>query len=98
MSVQITSLALLMFLIVCAVCASLCKNTFHTILIYMTFGTVMSVIWLLLQAADLAITEAAVGVGVDAILYFLTLRKIGALKGKEEKANEADMAEDKKVG
>ena len=81
---QIISLLLLAFLIICAVCASLSKSLFNTVLIFMGFGVVMSVIWLILQAPDLAITEAAVGVGVDAVLYFLTLTKLGALKGGEE--------------
>jgi len=80
---QIFSLILLVFLIACAICASLSKSMFNTILIFMVFGTVLSVIWLILQAPDLAITEAAVGVGVDAVLYFLTLKKLGALKKKE---------------
>ncbi len=80
---QIFSLILLVFLIACAICASLCKSMFNTILVFMVFGTVLSVIWLILQAPDLAITEAAVGVGVDAVLYFLTLKKLGAPKEKE---------------
>ena len=36
----------------------------------------MSVVWVLLQAPDLAITEAAVGAGVTSILFFVTLDKI----------------------
>jgi len=82
---QIFSLILVLFLIICAVCASLSKSMFNTILIFMAFGVVMSVIWLILQAPDLAITEAAVGVGVDSVLYFLTLKKLGALREKEGK-------------
>lgn len=81
---QIVSLILMAFLIVCAVCASLSKSLFNTVLIFMGFGIVMSVIWLILQAPDLSITEAAVGVGVDSVLYFLTLRKLKALKGGEK--------------
>ena len=44
----------------------------------------MSVIWLVLHAPDLSIMEAAVGVGVNAVLFFLTLRRLNALKGKEK--------------
>ena len=82
---QIVSLVLMCFLIVCALCASLSKSLFNTVLIFMGFGVVMSVIWLILQAPDLSITEAAVGVGVDSVLYFLTLKKLKALKGEEKK-------------
>jgi len=87
---QVFSLLLVLFLIVCALCATFSKSLFNTILIFMAFGTVMSVIWLILRAPDLAITEAAVGVGVDAVLYFLTLRKLGALKGKEGKHDSSE--------
>lgn len=82
---QVLSIFLVLFLIICAICASLSKSMFNTILIFMAFGIVMSVIWLVLQAPDLAITEAAVGVGVDSVLYFVTLKKLGALKEKEAK-------------
>ena len=40
----------------------------------------MSIIWAMLQAPDLAITEAAVGAGISSILLFITLRKIKDLQ------------------
>ena len=40
-----------------------------------------SILGLLLQSPDLAITEAAVGAGVDTVLFLLTLKTIHALKG-----------------
>lgn len=84
MTIQIVSLILLGFMIACAICASLSKSMFNTVLIFMGFSVIMSVIWLILQAPDLSITEAAVGVGVDTVLYFLTLKKLNALKGGKE--------------
>jgi uncharacterized MnhB-related membrane protein len=51
----------------------------------MGFSTVMSVIWLLLESPDLAVTEAAVGAGVTGILFFITLWRIGLIGGKEGK-------------
>ncbi len=43
-------------------------------------------IWVLLQSPDLAITEAAVGAGVTSILFFVTLKKIRAIRkeGQDE--------------
>ena len=35
---------------------------------------------MLLQAPDLAITEAAVGAGVTGVLFYLTLRRVGETK------------------
>ena len=71
---------LLIFLLVCAVAVSFSKNLLNTLLIYMSFSLIMSVIWILLESPDLAITEAAVGAGVTSILFFVTLKKIEAIK------------------
>ena len=39
----------------------------------------MSVIWIILESPDLAITEAAVGAGVTTLLFFITLKRIHAV-------------------
>lgn len=70
---------LLGFLVVCAVAASLSKNLLNTILIFMSYSLVMSIIWILLESPDLAITEAAVGAGVTTVLFVVTLKKIHAV-------------------
>lgn len=85
---QIFTYILLGFLVVCAVAASLSKNLLKSILIFMSYSLVMSVIWILLESPDLAITEAAVGAGITSVLFFITLKKIHAIirvKEKEEK-------------
>ena len=48
------------------------------------FMAVMAIVWLFLESPDLAITEAAVGAGIDTVLFFLTLKKVHALKGTRE--------------
>ena len=75
---------LMAFLIVCAVSVSFSKNILNSILIFMSYSLVMSIIWILLESPDLAITEAAVGAGVTSVLFFFTLKKIHAIKGDEE--------------
>lgn len=76
---QIFTNILLGFLIICAIAASLSKNLLNTILIFMSYSLVMSIIWILLESPDLAITEAAVGAGVTSVLFFVTLKKIHAM-------------------
>ena len=49
---------------------------------------VLSVLWMLLQAPDLAITEAAVGAGVSSILMFAALKKINGIRDKGEKEHD----------
>ena len=56
----------------------------------MAFSVIMSVLWALLRAPDLAVTEAAVGAGISSVLLFLTLRKLRDLKRKH-----ADETEEK---
>ena len=78
---------LLLFLVACAIAVSFSKNFLNSIIIFMSYSLVMSIIWILLESPDLAITEAAVGAGVTSLLFFVTLKKIRAMK-EEEKRNE----------
>ncbi len=77
---------LLLGLVACAIAVSFSKKLLNSILIFMSYSLMMSVIWLLLESPDLAITEAAVGAGVTSLLFFITLKKIHAIE--EEKKNE----------
>ncbi|MDO4965300.1 MAG: DUF4040 domain-containing protein [Lachnospiraceae bacterium] len=75
---------LMAFLILCAVSVSFSKNLLNSLLIYMSFSLIMSILWICLESPDLAITEAAVGAGVTSILFFTTLRKIKAIDVEED--------------
>ena len=85
---QIFTWILLGFLVVCAIAASLSKNLLNTILIFMSYSLIMSVIWILLESPDLAITEAAVGAGITSVLFFLTLKKIHAIMKEDQEEEE----------
>ena len=76
----------LLGLVVCAIAVSFSKKLMNSILIFMSYSLMMSVIWILLESPDLAITEAAVGAGVTSLLFFVTLKKIRAME--EEFKNE----------
>ena len=75
---------LLVFLVVCALGTVCTRNLLARIVVFMAFSAVMSVVWLVLESPDLAITEAAVGAGVDTILFIVTLKRINAMKGTEK--------------
>ncbi|MCI5951982.1 MAG: DUF4040 domain-containing protein [Anaerostipes sp.] len=81
---KVIELILLGFLIVCAIATCLSKNLLTSVVIFMSYSLIMAIIWFLLQSPDLAITEAAVGAGVTSILFFVTFKKIGVMKGDEE--------------
>ncbi len=80
---------LLIFLVVCAVAVSFNKSLLHSILIFMVYSVVMSVVWLLLESPDLAITEAAVGAGVTSVLFFVTLKRIEKI---DKEKNDLDVS------
>ena len=87
---QIFTCILLGFLVVCAIAASLSKNLLNSILIYMSYSLIMSIIWILLESPDLAITEAAVGAGITTVLFFVTLKKIHAIMKTDDAEVEKD--------
>lgn len=79
---------LLVMLIVCAITAVLSKRLVASVILYMAYGIVMSILWFLLESPDLAITEAAVGAGITSILMFISLRQISALEGMDKDEEE----------
>ena len=83
---------LLIGLLVCAVATALVKKPMRAVIIYMAYSIIMSVVWLLLESPDLAITEAAVGAGITGILFCLTLRRINLIDKDAE--HEARREED----
>ena len=63
---------LLVLLIICTIAVSFSKNLLVSVVIYMAFSLVMSIIWLILESPDLAITEAGIlGIVIAIIIYRL---------------------------
>ena len=79
---------LLAFLILCAVAVSVSRRLLVSIIIYMAFSLIMSVLWMILESPDLAITEAAVGAGVTSILFFVMLKKIQQVRVERDDGRE----------
>ena len=74
--VEILKILLLIILIGCAVAVNLTPSLLQAVVIFMSYSSVMCILWILMESPDLAITEAAVGAGVSGILFFMTLKKI----------------------
>lgn len=87
---EIFSYILLGLLVVCAIAASFSRNMLNTVLIFMAYSLIMSVIWILLQSPDLAITEAAVGAGVTTVLFVVTLKKMHTIKLSKDEAEKTE--------
>ena len=72
-------IVLLLFIIIGAISVSLTKDLLTSLIIFMAHSIAVSIIWILLESPDLAITEAAVGAGITSLLLFVTLKKIHAI-------------------
>lgn len=88
---EVFELFLLGLLIVCGICTCLSKNLLVSLIIFMAYSVIMSVVWALLKAPDLAVTEAAVGAGISSVLLFISLGKIRDIREKDK--NEKEQSE-----
>ena len=85
---EILMLMLLGLLLVSGIGACLSKNLLVSLIIFMAYSVIMSIIWALLLAPDLAITEAAVGAGISSVLMFVTLKKLRDIRKKAQDEEE----------
>ena len=77
---EVFRVILLVLLIICAIAVNLTKNLLQAVIIFMSYSSIMCILWILMESPDLAITEAAVGAGISGILFLMTLKKIQAEK------------------
>ena len=82
---EILNVILLAVIVACAVAVSLTRDLLSAVIVFMIQGLAMSVVWILMQAPDLAITEAAVGTGISTVLMLAALKKIQSVQRKEER-------------
>lgn len=67
--------ALLTFVIASAVATALLKDVVSAVIASGAYSLGMSILWVVFQAPDVGLTEAAVGAGVLTLLYILTIAK-----------------------
>ena len=67
---------LLIIILICSISVAFVKNNLAAVVVYMSTSSIMTLVWILLESPDLAITEAAVGAGITSVLFFITLKKI----------------------
>jgi multicomponent Na+:H+ antiporter subunit B len=73
MAPTLLEVALLAFVLACALGAALIEDVLGAILAFAAYSLGISIIWVVLQAPDVALTEAAVGAGVMTILFLLAV-------------------------
>ena len=88
---EVARILLMVLLILCAICVNLTPNLLQAVIIFMSYSSIMCIVWILMESPDLAITEAAVGAGVSGTLFLMTLRRI---RMEDEQAGESDPGEE----
>ena len=73
---ELVNILLILFLIICALAVERTKDLLSASIIFSAYSLTMALIWLLLGAPDIAMTEAAVGAGVTTILFIAVISKI----------------------
>ena len=84
---ELLSIILLILLIICAISVNLTRKLLPAVIIFMSYSSIMCIVWILMESPDLAITEAAVGAGISGTLFLMTLKKIEAEDKKEKSEN-----------
>lgn len=51
------------------------KDLLSAVIVFAAFSLVLSVLWLILKAPDVALTEAAVGAGITTVILLAVLAK-----------------------
>ncbi|WP_026476637.1 hydrogenase subunit MbhD domain-containing protein [Alkaliphilus transvaalensis] len=69
------NVVLVLFLIVCAIAVERTKDLLGAVIIFAAYSLVMAVLWLLMKAPDIALTEAAIGAGVTSILFIAVISR-----------------------
>jgi len=68
-------LPLLLFVLGAALATAVLRDVLAAIIAFATYSLGIAVVWVVLQAPDVGLTEAAVGAGVTTVLFLLTIAK-----------------------
>lgn len=70
----IQNLLLLLLLVMCLIAVEL-KDLLYAVIVLAGASVLLAVVFYMLQAPDIAITQAAVGAGVATVLYVITISR-----------------------
>ena len=73
--IWILDITMLLFLVICAIAAITIKDLLSAVVILSAYSLIMAIVWVEMQAVDVAFTEAAVGAGVTTVLFIAALAR-----------------------
>jgi uncharacterized MnhB-related membrane protein len=68
-------LMLLLFLVICALAAVTMKDLLSATMILTAYSLIMAIVWVRMNAVDVAFTEASVGAGITTVLIIAALSR-----------------------
>ncbi len=68
---------ILILLITCALAIARMKDLAAAVILFSVYSFALCLLWVHRGAPDVAMTEAAVGAGITAVLFFYTLARTG---------------------
>ena len=71
----VLNVIIVVFLVVCALAIERTKDLVGGVVMFAAYSLMMSLLWLLLKAPDVALTEAAVGAGLTSILFLAVISR-----------------------
>lgn len=92
---MIIDLLLLLFLVVCAIVVVEMKDLLSATIVMGAYSLIMAIVWMRLNAVDVAFTEAAVGAGITTVLILAALSR--TKRGEEEPTTSLDAASESKL-
>jgi uncharacterized MnhB-related membrane protein len=78
------NITFIVLLVGTALLAVFARDLLAAVIIFSVYSLIMALMWQRLQAPDLALTEAALGAGVTAVLFVVTIFKTRRREEEEE--------------
>jgi len=73
--INLFDILLVLSLLMISISIMLISDIFRAIVLFITFGLLMALAWVRLEAPDIALAEAAIGAGLTGILLIENLRR-----------------------
>jgi uncharacterized MnhB-related membrane protein len=61
------------------------KDIFKAIVLFISFGMLLAVTWLRLQAVDIALAEAAIGAGLTGAFFIMAIKRMSKHQQSKKK-------------
>jgi len=74
---DVFDILILILLITCALAIARMKDLAAAVILFSIYSFALCLLWVHRGAPDVAMTEAAVGAGITAVLFFYTLTRTG---------------------